>query len=82
VGQIGSGVGPPDELVDAEVAIKLDSKRNKEFGFQLRDDDNKDANRGMLSLLRDAFNTNRSVVINYVRTGIRNGLVVRVEKPR
>ena len=34
----------------------------------------------MLDTLRSAFRANRNVLIDYVRTGIRNGRIIRVAK--
>jgi hypothetical protein len=31
----------------------------------------------MLNLLRDAFDNNRQVSIDYLRTGLRNGTLIR-----
>jgi photosystem II stability/assembly factor-like uncharacterized protein len=74
----GTGYGPPTDFIDVEVVIWLDSMPSRAFGFQLRDDDKKAVGRGMLNLLREAFNSGRSVHIDYVRTGFRNGLIARV----
>jgi hypothetical protein len=56
----------------------LDTMPGRAFGFQLRNDDKKNVGRGMLNLLRLAFNSGRSVHIDYVRTGFRNAIIVRV----
>jgi hypothetical protein len=58
--------------------LKLDREPEKAFGFQLRNDANEEAHRGMLNLLRDAFNQDRRVRIDYVRTGLQNGRIIRV----
>jgi CARDB len=76
----GSGFGPPSDFLDAEVIIQLDSQPGKSFGFQLRADTEEYARQGMLSTLRSAFRTNRTVVIDYYRTGIHNGRIIRVAK--
>jgi hypothetical protein len=78
VHDVGTKYGPPTDQIDVEVVIQLDSKPGKAFGFQLRDDENEGAHRGMLDLLRDAFNQDRRIRIDYVRTGLRNGLILRV----
>ncbi len=59
------GYGPPADRLDVEVVIKLDSTPDKAFGFQLRDDRLGPAHKGMLDLLRDAFNNNWTVTINF-----------------
>ena len=52
--------------------------RAKSYGFQLRTDANELAHKGMLDLLRDAFNEDRTVRVDYVRKGIHNGEILRV----
>ncbi|MGH8594417.1 MAG: hypothetical protein ACREV3_11325 [Gammaproteobacteria bacterium] len=78
VHDVGTGFGPPTDFIDVEVVITLDSQPGKAFGFQLRTDANRDARRDMLNLLRDAFNQDRRVRIDYFRTGVRNGRIIRV----
>ncbi len=78
VNEAGDGYGPPNDFINAEVIIKLDTQPNKGFGFQLRPGSEEAAHRGMLDDLRDAFNHDSTVKIDYVRTGIHNGLILRV----
>jgi hypothetical protein len=75
---VGTGYGPPTDFLDVEVVTRLDSEPDKAFGFQLRADENEAARRGMLDVLRDAFNSNQRVRIEYIRTGLTNGRIVRV----
>jgi hypothetical protein len=75
---VGTGWGPPTDFLDVEAVMKLDSLPGKAFGFQLRTDANEESHTGMLDLLRDAFNHNRPVRIDYLRTGLRNGQIIRV----
>jgi photosystem II stability/assembly factor-like uncharacterized protein len=75
---VGTKYGPPTDQIDVEVVIWLDSQPGKAFGFQLRNDQNEAAHRGMLDLLRDAFNRDRRVRVDYIREGLRNGRIVRV----
>lgn len=75
---MGTGYGPPSDFMDVEVVVWLDSEPGKAFGFQLRADANEDAHRGMLDLLRRAFNRDGRVRIDYIRTGVRNGRILRV----
>lgn len=77
---VGTGFGPPNDFLDAEVIVQLDSQPGKSFGFQLRADEEEYARSGMLSLLRSAFRGNRNVLIDYYRTGIHNGRIIRVAK--
>jgi hypothetical protein len=74
----GTGYGPPRDFIDVEVVISLDSQPGKAFGFQLRDDANEGAHRGMLQLLCRAFNHDARVRIDYLRNGLQNGRIIRV----
>jgi photosystem II stability/assembly factor-like uncharacterized protein len=78
VHDVGTGWGPSDDFLDVEVVLRLDSAPGRAFGFQLRTDANEGARHGMLDLLRDAFNQDRRVRVDYVRTGLDNGRVLRV----
>jgi len=78
VHDVGTGFGPPTDFIDVEVVIKLDTKPNNAFGFQLRNDNSRPARAGMLDLLRDAFNHNGVVVIDYnLDAGKTNGVIIR-----
>jgi hypothetical protein len=78
VHDVGTGFGPPTDFIDVEVVIKLDTKPNNAFGFQLRNDNNRPPRAGMLDLLRDAFNHNWVVVIDYnLDAGKSNGVIIR-----
>lgn len=74
----GSMFGPPTDRIDVEVVFRLNSDPRKAFGFQLRDDAKEQAHRSMLDVLRDAFRNNGRIRVDYTRTGIRNGMVIRV----
>ena len=74
----GTKFGPPDDQIDAEVVIQLDSMPEYAFGFTLRTDAAEASHAGMLDRLRDAFRKNRAVVIDYERTGFRNNRLIRV----
>jgi photosystem II stability/assembly factor-like uncharacterized protein len=74
----GTGYGPPDDFLDVEVIVWLDTQPEKAFGFQLRDGPDRPVAEGMLALLRDCFNQDRTVRLEFVRTGCRTGLVIRV----
>jgi hypothetical protein len=56
VHDVGTGYGPPSDAVDVEVIVQFVGRPTDAFGFQLRTDGNGPARRGMLDLLRDAFN--------------------------
>jgi hypothetical protein len=78
VHDVSTGFGPPSDSLDVEVVIQLDTMPGRGFGFQLRTDSEEAARHGMLDLLRDAFARNSRVTIDYVRTGLRNGRIIRV----
>jgi hypothetical protein len=78
VHEVGSGYGPPDDQLDAEVIVWLDSQPEKAFGFQLRKDDARAAAEGELGLLRDAFDRDAPVHIEFIRTGCRTAQIIRV----
>ena len=75
---IGTKYGPPWDQIDADVIVQLDTQPGKAFGFQLRNESGEGAHAGMLNRLRDAFNRDRIVSIDYIRTGLRNGQLIRV----
>jgi hypothetical protein len=64
VHDVGTGWGPPNDSLDVEVIIKLDSRPDEAYGFQLRDDGNRPVRQGMLDLLRDAFEKGSRVSID------------------
>jgi hypothetical protein len=79
VHDVGTGWGPNQDHLDVEAIIKLDSRPENAFGFQLRNDGNRPARQGMLDLLRDAFNHNWRVTIDYdIEEGKKNGRLFRV----
>ena len=78
VNDVGTGYGPPNDFIDAEVIFQLDAQPEKAFGFQLRNDSNKLVNRNKLNLLRLAYKKNLPVLVDFIRTSCRNGTVNRV----
>ncbi len=80
VHDVGTGFGPAIDPLDAEVVVKVDSEPLKAFGFQLRIDASEDARRKMLDVLRDAFRRDQPVRIEYIKTGLRHGVIFRVVK--
>ena len=78
---VGTGFGPPGDVIDGEAVVRLDTAPHRAFGFQLRTDGGEGAHHGMLDLLRDAFDRRHRVRIEYIRTGFRNGRIVRVIEP-
>jgi len=75
----GTGFGPATDFLNAEAIVLLDSQPGRGFGFTLRKDSEEADHRGMLDLLRLAFRQNRTVRLDYIRTGLRNGRIIRVE---
>jgi photosystem II stability/assembly factor-like uncharacterized protein len=78
VHDVGTGWGPPEDFLDVEVVVQLDSQPGKSFGFQLRADDEVTVRRGMLELLRETFRADASVRIEFTRVGCRTGRILRV----
>ena len=79
VHDVGSKFGPPSDEIDVEVVIQLNGNTAESFGFQLRNDNQRAARQGMLDLLRDAFNNNWTVHVDYdVIPPKRNGVIFRV----
>jgi len=78
VHDVGTKYGPPTDQINVEVVIQLSTHPSKAFGFQLRNDSNRPARQGMLDLLRDAFNNNWTVNIDYdINPGKKNGVIMR-----
>jgi len=79
VNNVGTKYGPSSDSINVEVVIQLNTKRGMAFGFQLRNDTNRPAREGMLNLLRDAFNHNWTVNIDYqITPGKKNGVILRI----
>jgi hypothetical protein len=79
VHDVGTAFGPPSDRIDTEVVMKLSTVPERAMGFQLRNDGNRPARQGMLDLLRDAFNHNWTVSVDYnLETGRKNGVAIRV----
>jgi hypothetical protein len=78
VHDLGTGFGPPDDVLDGEVIVLLDTEPEKAFGFKLRSDADQPDAVGKLRELRDAFNYNRRVRLEFLRTGCRTGQIIRV----
>jgi hypothetical protein len=75
----GTGYGPPFDQIDVEVVVQFAGRPDDAYGFQLRNDNNQPARTGMLDLLRDGFNHNWIVWIDYdAEPGHHNGVAMRV----
>jgi len=79
VHDVGTGFGPSSDFIDVEVVVQINTKPGESYGFQLRNDSNRAARQGMLDLLRDAFNSNATVVLDYqIEPPKKNGVLIRV----
>jgi hypothetical protein len=77
---VGYG-GGASNWIDVDVIFKLDSRPDKSFGFQLRDDGFQPVRQGMLALLRDAMVHNLKVITDYtevIAPPNQNSFVIRV----
>lgn len=83
VHEVGSGFGPHSDFIDVEVVCGVRGKDGG-FGCTLREDGNRFAHAGMLDLLRDAFNQDTVIEIEYVvdpgEFGKVNGTILRVTR--
>jgi hypothetical protein len=83
VHRLGSGFGPPSDFLDVEVVIGIKGAQGG-FGVTLRNDNNRFAHGGMLDLLRDVFNSDTAVEVEYTvdpgEFGKINGTILRVTR--
>ena len=78
VHDVGTGFGPPNDFLDTEVVMRLDTQPGTAFGFQLRNDANFPERQAMFDLLRDAFDNNRPVTLDYnIDPGKHGGVIIR-----
>lgn len=82
VHEVGTRFGPPGDQLDVEVVLGLAETPGRAFGFQLRPGDDEAARAGMLTLLRQAFDEQIRVRLDYTRTGFMNGRLIRVQTSR
>jgi hypothetical protein len=79
VQDVGQLYGPPGDVIDADVIFTLSNSTANAYGFQLRPGANELTRAGMLDLLRDAFENNWTVTINFnFDPGHNNGIATRV----
>ena len=77
----GTKYGPAGDRINVETVVQFVGRPDEAFGFKLRDDGKGPARQGMLALLRDGFNHDWIVNIDYDRdtaAGKRNGTAMRV----
>lgn len=77
VHELGSGYGPPNDFINVEVVIQLDSEPGKAFGFPLRRGARYAANEAMLQIVRTAFEENTLITIDYVYLNRSNSIMLR-----
>lgn len=65
VHDVGGKFGRSNDKINVDVVIKLREHPTNYFGFKLRKDKHQLVHQGMLDLLRDAYNHNHRVVIDY-----------------
>ncbi len=79
VHDVGTKFGPPGDVLDAEVIVKISTDTSSSYGFQLRQDKYLPAREGMLQLLMDAFRNNWTVHMDWdAKTGAKNRRAFRV----
>ena len=79
VHDVGTAYGPPGDQLDVEVIVQFAGRPTEAYGFQLRNDGNQPARRGMLDLLRDGFNNGWTVWKDYDAVpGHHNSRAIRV----
>ena len=83
VHRLGSGFGPEFDFIDVEVVIGIHGADGG-FGVTLRNDEQRFAHQGMLDVLRDAFNSDTVVEVEYLvdpgEFGRINGTILRVTR--
>jgi hypothetical protein len=83
VHELGSGFGPGFDFIDVEAVIGIQGTEGG-FGFTLRNNDQRFAHQGMLDLLRDVFNSDTVVEVEYTvdpgEFGKNNGTILRVTR--
>jgi hypothetical protein len=78
VNEVGDRFGPPSDDISAEVIVQLDSRPDLAFGLQLRRDTNLLERRAAFNSLKTAFKQDMSIAIDYRRTSLHTGAIVRV----
>jgi hypothetical protein len=74
---LGTGYGPANDYLDAEVVLHLNSNPNTTLGFQLRQGQFLPEHRKMLSILQNAFYQDITVSIDYVKVAPTKGVILR-----
>jgi hypothetical protein len=83
VHELGSGFGPSFDFIDVEGVVGVQGIDGG-FGFALRNDDARFSHDGMLQVLRDAFNFDTVVEVEYQvdpgEFGKVNDIILRVTR--
>lgn len=80
VHDLGTGYGPPDDYLDAEMIVRLETTPDLALGLQLRQGSLRADHEAMGSLLREAWRSGSPVGIDYAKTGKKTGTIVRVRR--
>ena len=84
VHEVGSGFGPPSDFIDVEVVLRGQGKGWRILVAPCATTNNRFAHAGMLDLLRDAFNQDTVIEIEYLvdpgEFGKVNGTILRVTR--
>lgn len=79
VHEVGSGWGPRDDHLDAEVIVRLDRSDRLACGFKLRADADLPVHRAMFDLLQSAFVDKAMTTLDVdLARGQSNGTLLRV----
>jgi len=76
VNPVGGAFGPPADRIDAEVIIKLNTKPDNAYGFQLRKDNNELTHEAMFEMLQYAYANNLEIKIEYTRLPNRKNFIL------
>jgi hypothetical protein len=75
----GGKFGPANDQIDVEVIAQIAARPTQFYGMKLRTGSDLPANEGMLGLLRDGFNHNWVVNIDFdKKPGKNNSVLIRV----
>ena len=79
VHEVGTGYGPPNDHLDADVIVRFDGDEPRAYGFKLRNNDGLPVAQAMFALLQDAFNAGTPVTIDFAEVdGHNNHELIRV----
>ena len=76
----GTKYGGPPDVLDADVIVRLENHPEIALGFKLRPGQDEGTAQGMLDLVRDAFENNEEIHVEYEKMGLNIGKIIRVIK--